>query len=183
MHRGVSAAWLVGLTLVVGACARLLPGQDVRYVPTPQHVVDAILRLAAVGTGDVVYDLGSGDGRIVISAARDLGARGVGIEIDPELIARSTGLAERAGMAARVRFIRQDLFQADLREATVVTLYLSEAINERLRPKLLRELRAGARIVSYRFAMGDWRPDRELQVTVGDSERTVYLWMAPGARR
>jgi SAM-dependent methyltransferase len=171
----------VGLALAAGACA-LLPGQDVPYLPTPDHVVDAMLRLAAVGKDDVVYDLGSGDGRIVIAAARDFGARGVGIEIVPQLVARSVRWAREAGVAERVRFVQQDIFQTDLSPATVVMLYLSHELNARLRPKLLRELRAGARIVSHRFDMGDWRPERQIRVEVDGGEKPVYLWLVPGTR-
>lgn len=173
---------LVGLALASGACARLLPGQDVRFSPTPHHVVEAMLRLAAVGGNDVVYDLGAGDGRIVIAAARDFGARAVGVEIVPELVAQSVHSAARAGVEGRVRFVTQDIFQVDLSPATVVTLYLSEEVNERLRPKLLRELRAGARVVSYRVDMGNWRPDGEIRVEVDGAERPVYLWVVPGSR-
>ena len=175
-------AMALGLALAAGACTRLLPGQDVRFSPTPPHVVDVMLRLAAVSQDDVVYDLGSGDGRIVIAAARDFGARAVGIEIDPQLVALSERLAETAGVAGRARFIHQDIFRADLSHATVITLYLSEEVNARLLPKLRRELRAGARIVSYRVDMGDWRPDRQVQVDVNGSARMVYLWVAPGGR-
>ena len=175
------AGLLVGLVLAAGACAPL-PGQDVPYVQTPDDVVDAMLRLAAVGKDDVVYDLGSGDGRIVITAARDFGARGVGIEIDPRLGAESVRWAQRAGVAERVRFVQQDFFQTDLSPATVVALYLSQGLNARLRPKLARELRAGARIVSHRFDMGDWPPDQQIRVEVSGAEDTVYLWTVPGAR-
>ena len=181
-RRAAWAALLVALGLAAGACVRRLPGQDVRYSPTPHHVVDAMLRLAEVGAHDVVVDLGSGDGRIVIAAARDYGARAVGIEIVPELLALGERAAARAGVAGRVRFVRQDIFQADLSQATVVTLYLSEEVNARLRPKLVRELRQGARIVSYRVDMEDWRPDRQVRVDVNGDARTVYLWLAPGAR-
>jgi SAM-dependent methyltransferase len=170
-----------GLALVASACAPL-PGQDVPYVQTPYRVVDAMLQLAAVGKDDVVYDLGSGDGRIVVAAARDFGARGVGIEIDPRLVAESARWARRSGVAERVHFIQQDLFQADLSPATVVALYLSREMNVRLRPKLLRELRPGTRIVSHRFDMGDWPPERQIRVEVDGAEQTVYLWMVPDSR-
>jgi len=181
-RRAVWAGLVVALGVAASACARLLPGQDVRYSPTPHHVVAAMLRLAEVGTNDVIYDLGSGDGRIVIAAARDFGARAVGIEIVPELLTMGERAAVRAGVASRVRFVRQDIFQTDLRQATVVTLYLSEEVNARLRPKLLRELRPGARIVSYRVDMEDWRPDREIVVDVNGEARSVYLWIVPGGR-
>ncbi|HEV3350449.1 MAG TPA: methyltransferase domain-containing protein, partial [Methylomirabilota bacterium] len=129
---------------------------------------------------DVVYDLGSGDGRIVIAAARDRGARGVGFEIDPDLVAQAVERARRLGLTERVTFRQDDLFKADLREATVVTLYLSPDLNLRLRPKLLEELRPGSRIVSHNFDMGDWKPTRTLQVTSNEGTHTLYLWVVPG---
>ena len=172
------AVTVMALALTTAACARLF-GYDAHYTPTPHHVVDAMLRFGAVGKADVLYDLGSGDGRIVITAARDLGARGVGIEINPWLAARSAQLAEQAGVADRVRFIRQDLLETDLSPATVVTLYLSDALNARLRPKLLRELRPGTRIVSHEHDMGDWRPDRQIEVEVRGTQRPIYLWVVP----
>jgi SAM-dependent methyltransferase len=166
------------LLLLVSGCAPV-PGQDVPYVVTPFPVVDAMLQLAAVGSEDVVYDLGSGDGRIVIAAAREYGAHGVGIEIDPRLVAESTRRAEQAGVGTRVRFTTQDVFQADLRPATVVTLYLTRELNLRLRPKLLAELRPGARVVSHRFDMGDWKPERQVAMDVDGRQYVVYLWRIP----
>jgi SAM-dependent methyltransferase len=148
---------------------------DVPFVPTPADAVAAMLKLAGVKKDDVVYDLGSGDGRIVIAAARRYGARGVGIDIDPARIAEAEQNARAAGVAIRVRFVRQDLFDADLGEATVVTLYLLPRINLRLRPKLLAELKPGTRVVSYGFDMGDWAPERTVEV--GSS--TLYLWVIP----
>ena len=177
---GWGAACLA-LVLGAGGCAPV-PGQEVPYVVTPPEVVDAMLRLAGVGRDDVVYDLGSGDGRIVIAAARDFGARGVGIEIDPRLVAQSTRSAERAGLAERVRFVQQDLFETDLRPATVVTLYLTRELNLRLRPKLLRELRPGARVVSHHFDIGDWPSDRQLSLEVDRSSYMIYLWVIPRSR-
>jgi SAM-dependent methyltransferase len=168
------------LTLVlVGAAGCLYPGAEVPYVQTPYEVVDEMLRLAVVGPSDVVYDLGSGDGRVVIAAARDFGARGVGVEIDPKLVAESTESARRAGVADRVTFRTGDLFQTDLTPATVVTLYLSPELNLRLRPKLLRELRPGARIVSHDFDMGDWPPVQTLRVQVRERSSLLYLWILP----
>jgi SAM-dependent methyltransferase len=163
------------LIALVSGCAPV-PGQEVPYVATPLPVVDTMLQLAAVGRDDVVYDLGSGDGRIVIAAARDYGARGVGIEIDPRLVAESTRRAEQAGLGSRVRFTTEDLFQTDLRPATVVTLYLTRELNLRLRPKLLAELRPGARVVSHRFDMGDWRPERQVAMDVDGRQYVVYLY-------
>jgi SAM-dependent methyltransferase len=175
----MSRPWSVAaLALAMAGCA-LLPGQDVPDVRTPLVVVNEMLRLAAVTPDDTVYDLGSGDGRIVIAAARDRGARGVGYEIDPALVAEAKDWAHRLGVEDRVTFTQADLFQADLRPATVVTLYLSPELNRRLRPKLLSELRPGARIVSHAFDMGDWPPDRTLQVTSNQGTHTLYLWVVP----
>jgi 16S rRNA G966 N2-methylase RsmD len=157
---------------VIGLVA--LPAQrDVVYVPTPQVVVDAMLDGAAVKAADIVYDLGSGDGRIVISAAKKYGARGVGIEIDAMLVRQATEHAAAAGVSDRVRFVNQNLFTADIGEATVVTLYLLQSVNERLRPKLVRELRPGTRVVSHVFNMGpEWPPEHTL--TVGASR--IFFW-------
>ena len=174
-------AGLALLPLLAAACAHV-PGQEVPDVRTPLVVVNEMLRLAAVTADDIVYDLGSGDGRIVIAAARDRGARGVGFEIDPDLVAQATERARRLGLAERVTFHQDDLFKADLREATVVTLYLSPDLNRRLRPKLLEELRPGSRIVSHNFDMGDWTPTRTIQVTSNEGTHTLYLWVVPGKR-
>ena len=139
--------------------------RDVIYVPTPPAVVDAMLDGAVVKEGDIVYDLGSGDGRIVIIAAKKYGARGVGIEIDPALVKQATDNAAAAGVSDRVRFVTQSLFTADITEATVVTLYLLQSINERLRPKLVRELKPGTRVVSHVFNMGpEWPPEKTLMI-------------------
>jgi SAM-dependent methyltransferase len=155
--------------------ARVEP--DVIYVPTPQAAVDAMLDIAQVKPSDIVYDLGSGDGRIVITAAKKYGARGVGIEIDPALVKKANDNAAAAGVANRVRFVVQDLFTSDIHEATVVTLYLLQSINERLRPKLIRELKPGTRIVSHVFNMGpEWPPEKTLEV---DRSR-IYFWTIPG---
>ena len=146
---------------------------DVIYVPTPQNVVDAMLALAHVTSADVVYDLGSGDGRIPITAARDYGARGVGIEIDPNRIRQANRNLARVGVGDRVRFLNQDLFEADIRDATVVTLFLLPSLNQKLMPKLKRELKPGTRIVSHSFHMGDqWPADRSQDV----NGLMIYLW-------
>ena len=136
----------------------------VRYVPTPEEVVVEMLQLAGVAPNDVVYDLGCGDGRFVITAAKIFGARGVGVDIDPVRIRESEENARRDGVADRVKFIVQDLYQTDIREATVVTLYLFPDLNLKLRPKLLRELRPGARVLSYRYDMEEWKPDNRVTV-------------------
>jgi SAM-dependent methyltransferase len=151
---------------------------DVHFVPTPDAVIDTMLRLAEVGPDDVVYDLGCGDGRIVVAAARDFGVRAVGIDIDPERVREARARAEREGVADRVEIRQGDLFVADVSEATVVTLYLLQELNEKLRPKLQRELRPGARIVSQTFDMGSWEPDKR---TIVDGTR-VYLWTVDGTR-
>jgi len=146
---------------------------DVHYVPTSGAVVASMLETARVTANDVVYDLGSGDGRIVIEAAKRYGARGVGIELDSVLIKGATRNAQKAGVSDKVRFLQGDFFKIDLSEATVVTMYLSQSINQRLEPKLMRELKPGARIVSHRFEMPpDWKPDRELSIR----GTHVYLW-------
>ncbi len=151
---------------------------DVIFVPSSDAVVNAMLRLAAVGRDDVVYDLGCGDGKIVIAAARQYGARGVGIDIDPERIREANANARQAGVTARVTFILGDIFSDDVKigDATVVALYLLPSLNERLRPKLWRELKPGTRVVSNSFSMGTaWPPDKTEQV--GDF--WVYLWTVP----
>ena len=148
---------------------------DMLYLPTPHGVVTAMLRLAGVSASDVVFDLGSGDGRIPIAAAREFGARGVGIELDGRMIGRARCSSRQAGTENRVEFRQQDLYSADLREATVVTLFLFPEMTRRLGPKLLTELRPGTRIVSHRFDLGDWRPDR----TVEAAGHPLLLWTVP----
>jgi SAM-dependent methyltransferase len=152
------------------------------YAATPPDVVDRMLALAQVGPGDVVYDLGSGDGRIVIAAAQKFGARGVGIDIDPARVEEATANARRAGVEKLVTFRVQDALEADVTEATVVTLYLVSALNVKLRPRLTAQLRPGARIVSHNFAMGDWDPDTVDVFTGADGlSRTLYLWRIRGS--
>ena len=154
--------------------------KDAPYVPTTRSVVREMLRVAGVSEGDVVYDLGSGDGRIPIMAAKEFGARGVGIEIDPDLVEKARTKAKMAGVADRVEFRRGDLFKTDLSDATVVTLYLWPEINVKLRPKLLRQLDPGDRIVSHDFRMGDWAPDSTVDAGPGNTgNEVVYLWTVP----
>lgn len=151
-------------------------GPEVPYFPTPDPAVEAMLKLAGTRPDDVVYDLGAGDGRIVIAAARHFGARGVGIEIDPAPLRMAAYNACRAGVASRVRFVREDIFKADVREATVVTLFLSENVNRQLLPKLQQELKPGTRIVAHRYGFGDaWLPERTVRLEAG----TLYLWTVP----
>jgi SAM-dependent methyltransferase len=172
---------IVLLTVAATGEAQQRRVADVPYVPTPMEAVDVILDLAAVGPQDVVYDLGSGDGRIPIAAARLRGARGMGIDIDPALVRRADENARAAGVSDRVRFVRGDLFQADLRPATVVTLYLLSSLNLRLRPLLLERLRPGTRVVSNSFGMGEWRPDSVVVVERpgGDFGPRIYFWVIP----
>ena len=152
------------------------------YITTPTVIVEEMLKAAKVTRDDVVYDLGCGDGRIVIMAARKFGARGVGIDISPERVREAQENARRAGVADRVKFIRQDLFDSDIGEATVVTLFLMRSLNLQLRPKLLRELRPGTRVVSHAFDMGDWKPAREIEVNRDGAWGKVYYWVIPEPR-
>jgi precorrin-6B methylase 2 len=150
--------------------------KDVPYVPTSMEVVNKMLETANVTKNDVVYDLGCGDGRIVITAVKDFGAsRGVGIDIDPQRIKEANENAQKAGVTKKVEFIEQDLFQADFRKATVVTLYLLPDVNLKLRPKLLEQLKPGSRIVSNSFTMGDWTPEK----TVEADGKMIYFWTVP----
>lgn len=163
----------VALWTVVAAAQSSARRPDVRFLPTPQNVVDAMLEFAEVTSADVVYDLGSGDGRIPITAARRYGARGVGIEIDPALVAGSEASARQAGVEPLVRFVTGDLFQADIREATVVAIFLLPGMNIDLIPKFRAQLRPGSRIVSHHFAMGDrWPPDESRDV----NGLEIHLW-------
>jgi ribosomal protein L11 methylase PrmA len=148
---------------------------DVIYVPTPEEVVEAMLQVAKVTKNDVVYDLGTGDGRIPVTAAKKYGARGVGIDIDPQRIKDANENVTRNGVGDRVRIVQADLFESDISEATVVTLYLLPSLNQKLMPKLMKELKPGTRIVSHAFDMGDWKPEQELDV----NGRKVYFWTIP----
>lgn len=152
--------------------------RDVPYVPTPQNVVDEMLTLANVNKDDVVYDLGCGDGRLVITAVKKFGAkRGFGVDIDPQRIEESNANAKAAGVTDRVTFAVQDLFQTDFKDATVVTLYLLPEVNLRLRPKLLSDLQPGTRVVSHSFDMGDWEPLKAITVQPGGQR--LFLWVIP----
>ena len=185
---GLAFAAIVSLSLGSLLGLDLLAAQQNRslapYVPTPQDVVDRMLSLAGVTGEDVVYDLGCGDGRIVITAAQRYGARGVGIDFDPQRIAESNATAERAGVQHLVQFVEQDAMLVDVSEATVVTLYLLSSSNAKLRPILTRQLGPGARIVSHAFSMGDWQPDTidRFEDERGNT-RTLYLWRHDGTVR
>ena len=174
---------LIGLSLTLGLALSLaapvlaqdtgaLRRPDVIYVPTPPEVVDAMLKVAKVTAKDTVYDLGCGDGRIVIAAVKNFGAKGIGIDIDPERIKEAEANAETQGVKGKVTFKLEDLFEANISEATVVTLYLLPSLNLKLRPKLWKELKVGTRIVSHAFDIGDWEPEQHLEV----DSRNVYFW-------
>lgn len=169
----------IGRLLLAQAAVQTAParrGPDVVFVPTPGDVIEKMLELAKVTPKDVVYDLGCGDGRIVIAAAKK-GARAVGIDIDPQRIKEANANAKAENVTDKVRFIENDLFESNIGEATVVTLYLLPRLNEKLKPKLLKELKPGTRIVSHAFDMGDWQPEQKAQV----GGTTVYLWRVPKA--
>jgi cyclopropane fatty-acyl-phospholipid synthase-like methyltransferase len=170
LRRGIAPFLAIALLVFPLACTNR--PVVVPFLGTPDAVARAMLELAVVGPNDVVYDLGAGDGRMVIMAAKEFGARGVGIDIDGRLISRAKDAALAAGVEDRVTFIEGDIFQADIESATVVLLYLGEAFNARLRPALQAQLKSGARVVSHQFTMGDWKPDAERRI----EDSTVYLW-------
>src|SRR3954466_6048141 len=151
---------------------------DVIYVPTPPEVVEEMLSLADVKKGDVLYDLGSGDGRIAITAAKKYGVRATGIDIDPERIREAKENAKQAGVEKLVRFRNEDLFKADFKDASVVTLYLLPDLNVKLRPRLWSELKPGTRIVSHQFDMADWKPEKTVEL----NGRTIYFWTIPARK-
>ena len=174
----LGAAWSLAVPLPLLAQAQKQPATqypDVIFVPTPQEVVEDMLRLANVQKGDVLYDLGSGDGRIAITAARKYGIKATGIDIDPERIREANENAKKAGVTNLVQFRQENLFTADFRDATVITLYLLPDLNVKLRPKLWNELKPGTRIVSHQFEMGAWKPEKRLE----SNGRTIYFWTVP----
>jgi SAM-dependent methyltransferase len=175
---------LLSIAILGGQSPKPKREPDVPYVPTTEAAVQEMLKLADVKKSDVVYDLGCGDGRIVIAAAKSFGARGVGIDINPQRISEAKQNAKTAGLEKLVRFEENDLFQADIQQATVVTLFLLPQINLKLRPKLLQDLKPGTRIVSNTFDMGDWKPEKEATVGGDDADyeplsRKLYLWIVP----
>jgi SAM-dependent methyltransferase len=178
-----SLAGAVLFTAIAAAQSAPPLQKDVPYVPTTPEAVQAMLKLADVKKTDVVYDLGCGDGRIVIAAAKTYGARGVGIDIDPERIKEAKENARKEGVEALVRFEENDLFKADIHEASVVTLFLLNSVNLRLRPKLLADLKPGTRIVSNTFDMDDWKPEKEANVGSDDDmgylSHHLYFWVVP----
>ena len=170
-----SLAPLLYILVLVGApplAAQDQPRGDVPYVPTPPEVVEQMLKLGNVHDGDILYDLGFGDGRIVIMAAQKFGARGTGIDLNPVRIKEANANASQAGVTDKVKFIEQNLFDADVHDATIVTLYLLPQVNLKIRPMLLKQLKVGTRIVSHQFDMGEWEPDKKIDI----GWRTIYLW-------
>jgi ribosomal protein L11 methylase PrmA len=171
-----------GFAITTGAaCAQSVATKqpDVIFVPTPQEVVDKMLEIGKVGKGDVLYDLGSGDGRIPVTAAKRFGIRAYGIDIDPQRIAEANENARKNGVTQLVQFKQEDLFKTKFSDATVVTLYLLPDLNVKLRPRLLAELKPGTRIVSHQFDMGSWKPERKLEL----NGRTIYLWTIPERKK
>ena len=182
----ILCVFLAAALLVAAGCAPppsgtgvALRAPDVRYDPSAPAVVAAMIRLARVAPGDVVFDLGCGDGRIVIAALLSGAARGVCVDIDPQRIAEARDNAGRAGVTARIEFRNEDLFATDIRDASVVMLFLWPEVNLKLRPRLARELASGARVVSHWHDMGDWPPGETLSVTDGGRTRPLYLWRIP----
>lgn len=177
------AALLLSVSIAVAQTNQPPRQPDVPFVPTTEEAVKAMLKLADVKKTDIVYDLGCGDGRIVIAAAKNYGAHGVGIDIDPQRIKEAKENAKKAEVENLVRFEENDLFKADIHEATVVTLFLLSNINLKLRPKLLQDLKPGTRVVSNTFDMGDWKPEKEETLSGVDEEyylsRKFYLWTIP----
>src|SRR3954468_12665690 len=169
----LKALFVAALVAAAPAWAQRMP--DVIYVPTPPDVVEEMLKIADVKKGDVLYDLGSGDGRIAVTAAKKYGIRAVGIDIDPDRIREANENAKKAGVEKLVRFRNEDLFKANISEATVVTLYLLPDLNVKLRPRLWKELKPGTRIVSHQFEMGDWKPEKKIDL----NGRTIYFWTIP----
>ena len=185
MHRRLITLLTVALTLLVAVAGAQSPTTtekkplDVPYVPTHESLVDEMLSMARVGANDVLYDLGSGDGRIVITAARKFGTRGVGYDLDPDRVSEARENARRAGVTDRVRFEQQDIFTAKFADATVITMYLLPDVNMRLRPKLLSELKPGTRIVSHNYDLGDWQPVQRKEMDVSGVNHTLFLWIVP----
>ena len=177
----IAAAGGCEQTAATGPASSRAP--DVPYDPTPHPVVTEMLKLARVGAGDVVYDLGCGDGRIVIEAVKQFGARGVCVDIDPQRVAESRANAQRSGVAGRIAFLNQDLFETDIGDATVVTLFLWPSMNLKLRPKLWRELKPGTRVVSYVHSMSDWPAQETRNVMGAHGPRKLFLWLIPADGR
>lgn len=158
-----------------------LPRPDIAFIPTPYDAIEAMLELAGITPEDVVYDLGCGDGRLLIRAAQRFGARGVGIDIDPVLLAKARTRAEAAGVSDRITLRQENLYETQFADATVVFLYLLPHLNLRLLPQLRRQLQPGACIVSHQFDLGDWPPDQVVPLIPSEEDSTLYLWTVPSA--
>jgi hypothetical protein len=189
MHRRLVPAFTVVFMLLVAVAGAQSPTTtekkplDVPYVPTHESLVDEMLSMAKVGGNDVLYDLGSGDGRIVITAARKFGTRGVGYDLDPDRVSEARENARKAGVTDKVRFEQQDIFTAKIADATVITMYLLPDVNMRLRPRLLSELKPGTRIVSHNYDLGDWQPVQRKEMDVSGVNHTLFLWIVPQKSR
>jgi precorrin-6B methylase 2 len=170
----VSCAVLTLLT----SCALAQVNRDVPFVPTPQPVVEEMLRLVEPKEGEVLYDLGCGDGRIVVTAAKKYKVKGIGVDIDPERIKESKENAQKAGVSDRVKFLEKNLFEMDFSDADILCMYLLTSVNAKLKPTILADMKPGARVVSHAFDLGDWKPDKTVQVKASDN-RTVYFWVVP----
>ncbi len=179
-RRALASLALVASCVLAGCAGTGLRAPDIHYDPTPDNIVAQMMALAKVGPNDVVYDLGCGDGRTVIAAVKT-GARGVCVDIDPQRIRESRANAAAAGVSARIRFLEQDLFTTDFRDASVVILFLWPDLNLKLRPQLSRDLKPGTRVLSYVHDMGDWKPRQTLRVQGAHGERNLHLWIIEGA--
>jgi SAM-dependent methyltransferase len=175
MTRSVGAALLC---LTFAAVVRGEVEKDVPYVPTPQPVVDKMLELAQPKEGEKIYDLGCGDGRIIVTAAKKYGVTGIGVDIDPERIKEANENAEKAGVTDKVKFIEKNLFEMDFADADILGMYLLTTVNAKLKPKILAEMKPGSRVVSHAFDMGDWKPDQTVRVKES-GDRVVYFWVVP----
>ncbi len=176
-------ALILAAVVAASAQAPIMPKEpDVPYVPTHEKVVAEMLKVANVKKSDVLYDLGSGDGRIVITAAKKFGTRGTGIELLPSLVREARENAQKAGVSQLAKFVEGDIFEANISDATVVTLYLLPAVNMKLRPKLLA-LRPGTRIVSHNYDMEDWKPQKTIKLNLSDGEHTVFYWVVPPPKK
>jgi tRNA G37 N-methylase Trm5 len=173
------ALLLAGAPVFAQDAKTALHAPDVIYVPTPPEVVEEMLKIADVKKGDVLYDLGSGDGRIAVTAAKKYGIRAIGIDIDPDRIREANANAKKAGVEELVKFRNEDLFKANFKEATVVTLYLLPDLNVKLRPRLWNELKPGTRVVSHQFDMADWKPEKQIEL----NGRTIYFWTIPAKKQ
>lgn len=177
-HYVLGAVSFFGFLLTMAITFAQEVKKDVPYVPTPQPVVDKMLELAAPKKGEVLYDLGCGDGRIIVTAAKKYNVKGIGVDIDPQRIKESLENAKKADVTDRVKFLNKNLFEMDFSDADILCMYLLTSVNAKLKPKILSDMKPGSRVVSHAFDMGDWKPDKTVQVEESD-DRTVYFWVVP----